>query len=131
MEMIHDARIVPLDSGGHVGPGIRSWHGDSRGRWEGDTLVVDTTNFSPQGSFRAAAGDLRLVERFTRLGPQTLRYDVTIEDQTTWTRPWTVRLRLHRTEDPIFEYACHEGNLGLEGVLSGHRVEERAAKTAR
>ena len=126
-EMIHEARIVPLDARPHVGGDIRLWHGDSRGRWEGDTLVIDTTNFSPTSHFRGAAENLHLVERFTRVDPETIHYDVTIDDPTTWTRPWTVRIRLQRTDERIFEYACHEGNLGMEGILSGHRVEEALA----
>jgi hypothetical protein len=123
-EMIHDTRIVPLDGRPHVGPAIRSWHGDSRGRWDGDTLVVDTTNFPAEGSFRGATDRLHLVERFTRVDPDTMHYDITIADPATWTRPWTLRLCLHRTDEPLLEYACHEGNLSIEGVLSGYRAEE-------
>ena len=130
-EMIHDARIVPLDGRPHLGEDMRFWHGDSRGHWDGDTLVVDTRNFAPGTNFRGAGRNLHLTERFTRVDRDTIHYDITIEDPTTWTRPWTVRLRLQRTDDPIFEYACHEGNVGMEGILSGHRVEEAEAQVSR
>ncbi len=127
MEMNHDARIIPLDARPQLDAGIRQWHGDSRGRWEGDTLVVETTNYSPQSDFRGASDNLRVVERFTRTGPDTLEYAVTIDDPTTWTRPWTASVPLLRSEDALYEYACHEGNYGMEGILAGHRAQERAA----
>ena len=107
---------------------MRLWNGASRGRWEGDTLVVETANFSPKSSFRGAGEHLHLVERFTRVGPETLEYTVTITDPTTWTAPWTVSIPLRHSPDPIFEYACHEGNYGMEGILAGHRADERAAR---
>ena len=126
-EMIHDARVIPLDGPPHVSDEIRQLHGDSRGHWEGDTLVVETTNYSDLGVFWSAAGGFRLTERFTRVGPDTLHYEITFDDQTTWTRPWTILIPLQHSADPMFEYACHEGNIGMEGILSGYRAQERAA----
>ena len=127
MEMIHDARIIPLDGRPYPAEGIRQLHGDSRGHWDGDTLVVETTNYSAMGAFWSASEDLRVTERFTRVGPDTLNYEVTFEDPATWTRPWTVMIPLKHSDDPMFEYACHEGNLGMEGILAGYRAEEHAA----
>lgn len=126
METIHDTRIVPLDGRPHVGSRIRNWLGDSRGHWDKDTLVVDTTNFSPKSNFRGARQNLHLVERFTRTAPDVLQYEFTVEDPTTWVKPWTVMIPLQRSPARLFEYACHEGNLGLAGILSGARTEERA-----
>jgi hypothetical protein len=126
-EMIHDARIVPLDGRPHAPAHVRSWMGDSIGRWDADTLVVETTNFTEKVSYRGAGEHLRLVERFTRTAPDVLQYRVTIEDPTTFTRPWTVELPARRADGRIFEYACHEGNYALEGILRGHRAEERRA----
>jgi hypothetical protein len=126
-EMIHDARLIPLTGQPHLDDEIRQLHGDSRGYWDGDTLVVETTNYSASADFRGAGQNLRMVERLTRVGPTTLDYEVTISDPTTWTRPWTVVIPLMGSEEPIFEYACHEGNIGMEGILAGHRAEERAA----
>jgi hypothetical protein len=125
-EMAHDARIIPVDGRPHAPSQLRQWNGDARGRWDGDTLVVETTNFSPKSEFRAARENLRLTERFTRVSEDTLKYDVTVDDPTTWTKPWTAMLLLKRSTEPIFEYACHEGNEGLAGALSGHRAEEKA-----
>ncbi|MXZ72329.1 MAG: hypothetical protein F4Z04_12625 [Acidobacteria bacterium] len=127
MEMIHDARVIPIDGTPHPNGQIRQLHGDSRGRWEGDTLVVETRNYSRLGAFWGASEDLVVVERFTRAAPDTIHYEVTFHDETTWTRPWTVMIPLRRSPDPLFEYACHEGNLGMEGILAGYRAEERAA----
>lgn len=126
-EMIHDARVIPLDARPHLPAGIRQWLGDSRGHWEGDTLVVDTTNFKPR-SFRNSSEKLHLVERFTRVGPDTLNYEVTIDDPDTWVRPWTLMIPLRRSSDEIFEYACHEGNVGMVGILAGARAQEPAQK---
>ena len=130
-EMIHDARIIPIDGRPHLPPAIRQLLGDSIGRWEGDTLVVETTNFTNKTNYRGAGENLRLVERFTRTAPGILTYRVTIDDPTTFTRPWTVELPAVPSDGPIYEYACHEANYGLEGILRGHRAEEqRAATTA-
>jgi hypothetical protein len=129
MEKIHDARLIPLD--GRPRTGIRQYLGEPRGHWEGDTLVVETVNFSPKSYFRGAAENLRLVERFTRVGPTTLNYEFTIDDPTTFVRPWTAMIPLKHAEASLFEYACHEGNLGLAGILSGARAQESSpAETA-
>ena len=124
-EMIHDARVIPIDGQPHLADRVRQLHGDSRGHWDGDTLVIETTNYSPQARVRGASDNLHMVERLTRVGPRTLDYEVTITDPTTWTRPWTVMVPLMGSDDAIFEYACHEGNIGMEGILAGHRAEER------
>jgi hypothetical protein len=124
MEMIHDARIVPLDGRPHNPPNIRSWMGDPRGRWEGDTLVVETTNFSDKVVFRGASSNLKLVERFTRVDANTLDYRFTVEDPTTWARPWTVSVPMTRTREDVYEYACHEGNYGLQNILGNARAED-------
>jgi hypothetical protein len=113
MEAIHDARIIPLDGRPHLPQTVRTWNGDSRGHWEGKTLVVDTTNFSSKTNFMGSAENLHLVERFTRIAPDEIRYEITVDDPTTWTKPWTAVLRLKHTEDQIYELACHEGNLQI------------------
>ena len=123
-EMIHDARIVPLDGRPRLPDGLRQWHGDSRGYYDGDTLVVETVNFSPRSAFRGSTETLRLVERFTRVGPRTAHYEVTMEDPATWTSAWTARVPMTRTDQAIYEYACHEGNLGLRNILHNARYEE-------
>jgi hypothetical protein len=130
-EMAHDARVIPLDGSPHVASNVRQWNGDARGRWEGDTLVVDTTNFSPKSEFRAARENLHLTERFTRVDADTLKYDVTIDDPSTWTKPWGATLMLKKSSEPMFEYACHEGNEGLAGALSGYRAQEKAEAAAK
>ena len=127
-EMIHDARIIPIDGRPHLPAHVRQWMGDSVGRWEGDTLVVETTNFTGKTSYRGAGEHLRLVERFTRTAPDILLYRVTIDDPTTFTRPWTVELPATPSNGKIYEYACHEANYGLEGILRGHRAEEKEAE---
>ena len=130
-EMIHDARIIPL-GGTHAPSQLRFLMGDSIGHWEGDTLVVETTNFTDTTNYRGARENLRLVERFRRTAPDILMYQVTVDDPTTFTRPWTVELPARTSEGEIYEYACHEGNYGLEGILRGHRAEEkRATETAK
>jgi len=122
-EMIHDARVVPLDASPHVPASLRRWQGDSRGRWDGGTLVVDTTNFTGKTNFRGADEQLHLVERFTRVDDSTLLYEFTVDDPTAFARPWTAALPMTRTTDRIFEYACHEGNYALEGILRGARAQ--------
>ena len=133
-EMVHETRIIPLDGRGHLSPDIRGYMGDARGHWDGDTLVVEATNFNGRTSISVNGGGvphsdrLRLVERFTAVGPDTVEWRVTIDDPGTWTRPWTFAMNL--TRDPsqqIFEYACHEGNYGLRDILSAARVQEPAA----
>ena len=126
-EMIHDARIIPVDGRFHVDKNIRQWVGDSRGRWEGDTLVVDTTNFTDKTNFNGSGANLHLVERFTRANDTTLLYEFTVDDSTTFTRPWTAEVPMSKSEGPIYEYACHEGNYGMTNLLSGARAEEKAA----
>ena len=126
-EMIHDARVIPLDNRPHQPGHLRYWMGDSVGRWEGDTLVVETTNFTGKTNYRGSGENLRLVERFTRTAPDILTYLVTVHDPTTFTRPWTIELPVRRSDGAIYEYACHEGNYGLENILRGHRAEERIA----
>jgi hypothetical protein len=125
-ELIHDARIIPIDGRPHLPERIRQWHGDSRGRWEGETLVVETTNFSPKSNFHGSAENLHLVERFTRADAGTISYELEIEDPSTFASPWTIRIPLRATTDPIFEYACHEGNVAMEGILKGARAKESA-----
>jgi len=110
MESIHDARIIPLDGRSHLPANIRTWEGDSRGRWEGQTLVVDTTNFSAQTNFLGAGEDLHLIERFSRVGPEEIRYEITVDAPNTWTRTWTAMMRLKKTSEKLYEFACHEGN---------------------
>jgi hypothetical protein len=127
-EMVHDARTVPLDGRPHSS--IRQWKGDSRGHWEGDTLVVDTTNFKRETSLPGSSANMHLVERFTRTGPDTLLYEFTVDDPTTWTRPWTAAVPMSKSEEPIYEYACHEGNYAIAGILAGARAEEKAAQEA-
>src|SRR5262245_60627715 len=130
IEMLGGARVIPTDGRGHVSKGIRNWMGDSVGRWEGDTLVVDTTNFTDKLLYRGAAENLHLTERFTRVGPNEIDYRVTIDDPTTFTKPWTLAIPYIVTGEDMFEYACHEGNYGMEGILSGAREEEKAATAA-
>ena len=130
-EMAHDARIVPVDSRPHMDKKVQFWNGDPRGRWEGDTLVVESTNFSAKSEFRGSSQDLHLVERFTLAGPDTLNYEITVTDPTTWTKAWTALIPLKRSNDAIFEYACHEGNYrSMEGSLKGMRTLEREAAEA-
>jgi hypothetical protein len=124
-EMIHDARVVPLDGRPHAPAAVRLWLGDSRGRWEDDTLVVDTTNFTDKTGFRGADENLHLIERFRRVDADTLSYEVTVEDPSVFTRPWTLRLPMRRAEARIYEYACHEGNYALQDILRGARYQER------
>ena len=124
-EMIHDARVIPLDRRPHVPQGIRLWMGDSRGRWDGDTLVVDTTNFTDQTPFRGSGPNLHLTERFTRMDAETLLYQFTVDDPESFTRPWTAAIPSVRTTGPILEYACNEGNYGMSGLLSAARAEEK------
>jgi hypothetical protein len=131
LEAIHEVRIIPLDGRPHLPPAMRQWTGDSRGRWEGNTLTVETTNFSPKSSFMGSAENLRVVERFTRAAAETIDYEITVDDPTTWTRPWTALIRLKRTQDTIYEYACHEGNYHtMEGILGAARADEKAAEEA-
>ncbi|MBI3492252.1 MAG: hypothetical protein HY047_10795 [Acidobacteria bacterium] len=124
-EMIHDARVVPLDGRPHRAPSIRKWQGDSVGRWEGATLIVDTTNFTDKTAFRGASDRLHLVERFTRADANTLLYEFTVDDPSSFTKPWTVALPMAKSSDHIYEYACHEGNYALPDILRGARAQEK------
>jgi hypothetical protein len=132
-EMIHEVRIIPLDGRPHLPQGIGLWLGDSRGRWDGDTLVVESANYHEKSMFnsyyccRSAARNLRIVERFRRVDRDTIDHRFTVEDPTTFTKPFTVAVPMMRTEGPIFEYACHEGNYGMAGILRGARAQEREA----
>jgi hypothetical protein len=121
-EMVHDARLVPLD--GRPRQKLTRWMGESRGRWEGDTLVVDTTNFSEKTRFRGSTPNLHIVERFTRVDPKTLLYRFTIEDPDTWTKPWTGEYTWPATDELLYEYACHEGNYAMGNILRGARLKE-------
>ena len=122
-EMIHSARIIPTDGRPHGT--LPQWTGDSRGRWEGDTLVVDTINFRRETSLPGSTAGTHVVERFTRVDPQTIRYEFTVTDPAAYTRPWTVVMPLRAVDELLYEYACHEGNYGLRGILSGVRAKER------
>ncbi|HYA17474.1 MAG TPA: hypothetical protein VEF06_08410 [Bryobacteraceae bacterium] len=123
-EMVHDARIVRMNSQ-HLPASIRKWNGDSIGHWEGDTLVVDTTNFTAKTRFRGSTENLHVVERFTRTGPRTLLYKFTVEDPATWARPWTGEMTWPLTDQHIYEYACHEANYALADILSGARLRDK------
>ena len=124
-EMVHNARIVPLDGSGHGT--VPMWTGVSRGHWDGDTLVVETKNFLRETSFRNSSANLHLVERFRRMSDDVLLYSFTVTDPTTWTQPWSVELPMRSSDLPMFEYACHEGNYGMDGTLTGARAVEKAA----
>jgi hypothetical protein len=134
-ERSHGVRVIPLDGREHLSPHFRQYYGESRGRWEGDTLVVEVTNFNDQTDFRGPANirseKLSLVERFTRVDKDTILYQFTVEDPGTWTRPWSAELPLMATEGPLFEYACHEGNYGLANILSAARAAEAAEEAER
>ncbi len=126
-ELIHDARVVPIDESPHLDAAVRQLHGDSRGHWDGDTLVVETTNYSSRGAYRGATEGVRVTERFTRVAPNIVEYVVTFDDTDTWAQPWTLMIPLKQSDEAIFEYACHEGNYAIAGILSGARAEEAAA----
>jgi len=120
MEAGHDARVIPLDGRPHLPSGIRQWNGDSRGRWDGNTLVVETTNFSGKSYFMGATENVTLVERFTRVAPDRITYEMTLTDPTTWTRPWTAMMPLRQRQETLYEFACHEGNYHImSGMLLG------------
>jgi hypothetical protein len=123
-EMVHDSRIIHID--GAPRTGIESWTGESRGHWEGDTLVIETDNFTDKTRWRGSSENMTLVERLTRQGNDTLVYTFTVTDPDTWTQPWTAEIPMRLGDQPLFEYACHEGNYSMEGILSGARADERA-----
>jgi hypothetical protein len=125
-EMVHDTRVIPLDQRPHIASNVRQYMGDARGRWEGNTLVVETTNFTDKTPYRGSSDQLRMLERFTPIGPDTLEWSVTFDDAHTWAKPWTFTMNLTEDESqPPFEYACHEGNYGLRNILSAARAEEQ------
>jgi hypothetical protein len=124
-EMMHEVRIIPLDGRPHLDPGIRGYMGDSRGRWEGNTLVIDTTNFIGTGNFYGADGGMHLTERLTRVDPETILYQFTIDDPTAFARPWSGEISMKKTDQPVEEYACHEGNYSMVTILAGARAAEK------
>jgi hypothetical protein len=133
LEKIHDTRIIPLDGRPHLASTMRNYLGDSRGRWEGDTLVVETTNFHPNGNpfggyFTLSDQNLRLIERFRRIAADTLEYTFTVDDPSMWTRPWTAVINWKPSKGDVLEYACHEGNYSLPGMLKAARVDEAASR---
>ena len=127
VEMIHEPRIIPLDGRAHLPPNGRQLAGDPVGRWEGETLVVETTNFTDKTAYQGSSERMRLIERFTRVAEDRIDYRFTVDDPATWTRPWSAELPMQKTIGPIFEHACHEGNLGLHNTLAGARAEEKKA----
>jgi hypothetical protein len=127
-EQIHDARVIPTDGRPHLPSTIRQWLGDSRGRWEGNTLVVETTNFTGKTNFRGSGENMRLIERFTRVDADTLMYEFTVNDPESFTKPWTAQIPMARTDEPIYEYACHEGNYSMATTLSGARALEKSSR---
>jgi hypothetical protein len=127
-EMIHDARVVPMTNKPHLPASIRQLHGDPRGRWEGDTLVIETTNYI--NGFQGSTPDVKLTERYKRVSPDFINWEITVEDPKTWTKPYTFMIRLKKTDGLIYEYACHEGNYAMTGILAGARAEEAKAKKA-
>ena len=126
-EMVHDTRVIPLDGRAHVAQSIRQYVGDARGRWEGNTLVIETTNFTDKTPYRGSSEQVKMVERFTLLGPDTVEWAVTFDDPHTWPRPWTFAMNLTKADESQqpFEYACHEGNYGMRNMLSAARAEEK------
>ena len=128
VEVNHDMRVIPLDSRPHLPKNIRQWLGDPRGHWEGNTLVVDSTNFTSKTKFRGADENLHLIERFTPKGPDLLLYEFTVDEPTAFTKPWKGEIPMIADQGPLYEHACHEGNYGLAGILSGARAEERQGK---
>jgi hypothetical protein len=126
-EMIHDARAIPLDTRPHLSTAVQQWFGHSVGHWDGDTLIVDTTNYKPRSFMSISSEKLHVIERFSRSGPETLKYEITIDDPGTWAKPWSLMIPLKQSPKPVYEYACHEGNIGMVGILAGARAEERAS----
>jgi hypothetical protein len=130
-EMIHDVRMIPTDGRPHLPAGVQQFLGDSRGHWEGDTLVVDTTNFTDRTAFRNSTASLHVVERFTRVNENTLKYEFTVSDPATWEKSWSAEVPMVKINSPIYEYACQEGNYGMANVLSGVRATEAKAEAAK
>jgi hypothetical protein len=130
-EMIHDVRIIPTDGSPHIASNIRQWFGDSRGHWEGDTLVVDTTNFTNRTAFRGSSENLHVVERFSRTADDRILYQFTVDDPSTWETSWSGEVPMTKIDGPIYEYACHEGNYGMRNNLSGARAAEKTAQAGK
>jgi hypothetical protein len=128
-EMVHETRVIPTQPRQHVGSGLTSWLGDAQGRWEGATLVIETTNFNGRALFLGSSAGLKLTERYTRIAPNVLEYRFTVNDPAVWTRPWTAMFTFDKDDEQyeLVEYACHEGNYGMSNILSGARAREKAA----
>ena len=126
-EQMHETRVVPLDGRPHLPQNVRQWTGNYLGHWEGETLVVESTNFNGKNPFQGSSENMRLTERFTRVDPNAIRYQFTVDDPATWTRPWSADVPMKKTIGPLFEHACHEGNYGLYNTLAGARVGEKKA----
>jgi hypothetical protein len=129
-EMVHDTRIIPLDGRPNLSGKVHQWFGDSRGHWDGNTLVVETANFSDKTNYRGSGATLHMLEHFTRTGRNSIEYRLTVDDPATWTKPWTVEEHMRTSEGDLYEYACHEGNYGLHNILEAARDEEKAAAAA-
>jgi hypothetical protein len=129
-EMLHEFRVIPLDGRPQLPQDVRQWIGSGRGRWDGETLVVETTNFNGKNPLQGSSENMRLVERFTRVDEHTMRYQFTVDDPATWTRPWSAEMPMKTTIGPIFEHACHEGNRSLYNILAGARADEKRAQEA-
>ena len=128
VEMMHRIRMIPTDGRPHLASNVRQWNGDSVGHWEGDTLVVDTTNFTDKTNFRGSGDKLHVIERFSRPSEDTLLYQFTVDDPETWTKPWTAEIAMPKVDGQVYEYACQEGNYGMANILSGARAAEKAAQ---
>jgi hypothetical protein len=130
VEMIHDVRMIPLDGRPQPPSGVKQWMGVARGRWDGDTLIVETTNFNGKNPLRGSSENMRVTERFKRVSASQILYTFTVDDPSTWVRPWTAEMLMQRSKGPLFEHACHEGNYGLYNTLVGARLEEKKAAEA-
>ena len=130
IENQHEIRVIPTDGRPHAPQNVRSFLGDSRGHWEGDTLVVETTNFNDKVAFRGASENMKVIERFTRLSDDEIKYEFTVHDPSTWEVPWKAEMPFVKIDGPIFEHACHEGNHGIANTLAGVRLEEKQAAEA-
>jgi hypothetical protein len=130
VEMLHETRVISTDGRPHAPAGVRSWLGDPKGHWEGDTLVVETTNFNDKAAFRGASENAKITERFTRVSDDAIRYEFTVDDPSTWERAWKGEMPFVKINGPVFEHACHEGNYGIRNTLAGARREEQKAAEA-
>jgi len=130
IEQLHEARVIPMDGRPHAPQTVRSWLGDSRGHWEGNTLVIETTNFNDKVAFQGSSQDLKVTERLTRTGEETIQYEFTVDDPHTWTQPWKAEMPATKANGPIFEHACNEGNYSMLNMLAAARAEEKRAAEA-